>query len=87
MAVHIAQVMGVVKLHVCTCTCADASPFLYLSNGLTDCTEIWYVVRNPLTRHFTEVDDGVQPHMAPLFCISGTAGWSVLKLGVWLGDH
>ena len=65
-------------------------------NGWTDCAEIWYVVRKPLARHLTEVDDGVQLHLrtcAPLFRVSGTAEiWSLifgresraLKFGVWL---
>ena len=70
-------------------TCARAHvqicPLSYLVNGWTDCAEILYVVRDPLAKRFTEIDDGVQLHVhmcAHLFRISGTAGRIVLKLGV-----
>ena len=55
-AMHIAQIMDVVHLNVRTCRCA---PFPYLRNGWTDYAEISYVVRDPLDRRFTEVDDGI----------------------------
>ena len=51
--VHIEHVMGVVYLHVRTCrrpTCP------YIGNGWS---EISYVIRDPLARRFTEVDDGI----------------------------
>ena len=67
-AVHIAQVMGVVHFHVHTRRCA---PFPYLRNSWTDCTEICYVVREPLARRFTEVDDGVQLHLCTHFLYLG----------------
>ena len=56
--------MGGVDLHVHTCACAraDVPPFPYVVNGWMDCDEIWYVVREPLARHLTEVSDGVQLH-------------------------
>ena len=47
--------------HNCTCTCAHL--FSYLGNGWTDSTGIWYVVRDPITKHFTKVQDGVQPYV------------------------
>ena len=86
-AVHIAQLMGVVHLHVRTCTRADVAPFPYLGNGWTDCAEMWYVVRYLLARRFTEVDDGIQLHVrtyASIFRISGTAARIALKLRMWL---
>ena len=54
------------------------TPFPYLRNGWTDCAEIWYVVRDQLTRQ-------CKPRMwyictcLPLFRISGTAGRIALK--------
>ena len=44
-----------------------------------DCAEIWYVVRDPLTRRFTEVNGGIQVHVRTCDCaspfrISRTAG-------------
>ena len=44
--------------HICTCARAAVPHFPYLRN-CTDWAEIWYVVRNPLYRRFTEVDDGL----------------------------
>ena len=70
--------------YICTCARADV-PFPYLVNGWTDCDEIWYVVRDPPARRFTEVDDGVQLYVrtcAPLFDMSGTARRIALKFGV-----
>ena len=66
--VYIAQVMGVVHLHMRTCARADVPRLLYLGNGWTDCAEIWYVVRDPSARRFTEVDDGVHLHMTTCAC-------------------
>ena len=67
---YIAQVMGVVHLHVRTCRCA---PFPYLGNDWTDCAEFSYVVGNLLARRFTEVDDGVQLHVRTLFPCLGNS--------------
>ena len=63
-----AHVMGEVQLHVRTCIC---TPYPYLGNGLTDCAEIWCVVREPLDRRFTEVDGGVQLHVSTPFSYLG----------------
>ena len=52
--------MDGVYMHVRTCARADVSSFPYFGNGWTDCAEIWCVVRDPLTRHFLKVEDGVQ---------------------------
>ena len=79
--------MGWVNLHASTCARA---PFPYLGNSWTDCAEIWYVVRDPLAKRFTEVDDGIQLHVracAPLFLILGTAGRIALKFCVWFGNN
>ena len=64
--------------------------FWYLGHGWMDCAEIWCVVRDPLTRRFIDVYDGVQAHVrmcASLFHISRTAGRIALKFGVSLWDH
>ena len=41
----------------------------------TDCAEIWYVVRDPLARPFTEVDAGLQLHVHTVFPHLGN-GWT-----------
>ena len=43
------------------------SPFPYLINCWTDCAEISYMVRDPIARRFTEVDDVVQLHVRTPF--------------------
>ena len=67
LAVHNAQVMGGVYLHMRTCARAYVPRLPYLVNGRTDCAEIWYVVGDQLASHFTEVDDGVQLHVRTPF--------------------
>ena len=90
-----AKVNGGAQLHVRT-------TFSYLANGWTDFAETWYVVRDPLGKRFTKVDvryvrlrtcsctQRVRLHVcmcASLLRISGTAGRTALKFGVWLGDQ
>ena len=43
---HNVNVMGRIHLHARTCAPADVSPFHISVNSWTDCTEIWYVVRD-----------------------------------------
>ena len=79
--------MGGMHLHVRTCARADAPSVTYLGNSLTDCGEIWCVVRDPLAMRFTLFRDGVHLHVrtcAPLFRILGTAGRIALKFGMLL---
>ena len=66
-------------MHVRTCARADVPPFPYLGDGLTDCAEIWYAVRDlldkhfkrvPLAKRFTEVDGGVHVHARTPLSIS-----------------
>ena len=66
------------------------TPFPHLWNGWTDCAEIWHVVRGQLARQFTQTKDGVHLHVrtcVPLFHISGTVGWIVLKFGMFLETY
>ena len=61
-------------------------------NDWTDCVEIRYVVREPLARRFTEIDDEVRLRVrtcAPLFRLPYLAnGWTIaLKFGEWLWDQ
>ena len=87
---HSTQVMSGVHLHVRMRSRADVPSFQYRGNGLTDCAEIWYVVRDSLASRFTNVNGGVQAHArtcTSLLCILGTARRIALKYGVSLGDH
>ena len=55
-----------------------------------DCTETWYVVRDPLAKLFAKVNDWAQLHArtcAYLFHISERAGRIALKFGMWLETH
>ena len=49
--------MGGLQLHAH----ADVSPFLYLGNGWVDCTEIWYVITDPLASFFFAKAEGHAP--------------------------
>ena len=82
-AVHIIQVdeWGTsARAHVHT-------PFPYLGNGWTDCTEIRCLLMNQLAMHFILATSGVCLHVltcVPLFLISGSSGSITLKYGVLL---
>ena len=73
-----ANVHGGTQLHVRLRT-----PFSYLGIGWTDCAEIWYVVRDPLAKCFTKVDVRYVCMCTSLLHISGMAGRTALKFGVW----
>ena len=65
--------------NICTCARADVSPFPYFGNGWTDCAGILCMARDPLARHFAEVNDGTQLHVRTPIRIYDTAGLITLK--------
>ena len=71
------------------CTCARAYPFLYLGDGWTYCTKIWYVDRNLLAMR-THVMGAVHLQVLtciPAFHITKINGRVVLKFGALLETH
>ena len=44
---------------------ARAHPFWYLGNSWADCTEIWCVIRHPLTFLFTQVINEIHLNVSP----------------------
>ena len=59
------------QLHVRTCARAVVPRFPYLGNGLTDCAEIWFLVRDQLAWRFTKVNGGVRVHVRNPFSYLG----------------
>ena len=66
------------------------TPFQYLANGWTECSQIWCVTRDLLDQSFTHVRNGMQLHVGmctPLFHSSQTARRILLEFDAWLETH
>ena len=46
-----------------TCARASVPTFSYLREGLTNCAEIWCVIKDPFVRRLTIVNGGVFPYI------------------------
>ena len=63
-----------------------STPFPYVGNGWTDCTEVWCVIREPLAIPFTRIKWNIflRAHVRTTFPNPVNAGRHVLKFGVFL---
>ena len=52
------------------------NPFPCLWNGWRDCAEIWYVVRDPLAKCFTEVDCGIHARALTFPYLGNANSWT-----------
>ena len=77
---HIIQVMGWVQLHM------QMSHFSHRRNCWTDYAEIWRVVRDPLARRFTEVNDRAHVHVRAPFLYLGNDSTDFAETWRVVGD-